>query len=185
MHNFIGHLRTINRHKWLVMKFCFRLGLYRQGLCHDLSKYSWIEFSTGVKFFQGDRSPNGYERERYGFSAAWLHHKGRNRHHWEYWTELTHGKCIPIRMPVRYVVEMFCDRVAATMVYEKKQYRCDSALHYFLKNYDFVLIEQGTKDLLEMMLRHLSTHPMAETFSWIRTTVLTEGYVLLEDQKNQ
>ena len=42
--NFWGHLSTINHHKRLVLRYCFRLGLYRQGLCHDLSKYSPVEF---------------------------------------------------------------------------------------------------------------------------------------------
>ncbi len=40
-------------------------------------------------------------------------------------------------------------------------------------------MEQGTKDLLECMLRHLSTHPQKETFDWIRTTVFKEGYALV------
>ena len=32
------HLKTITRHKWLVMQGCFQVGLYWQGLTHDLSK---------------------------------------------------------------------------------------------------------------------------------------------------
>ena len=59
------------------MKNCFAVGLYRQGLLHDLSKYSWEEFATGVKYYQGNRSPNAAEKEEKGYSAAWLHHKGR------------------------------------------------------------------------------------------------------------
>lgn len=76
--NIWRHFRTITEHKILVMKNCFRVGLYRQGLFHDMSKYSPEEFWTGVKFYQGTRSPNAAEREVYGFSKAWLHHKGRN-----------------------------------------------------------------------------------------------------------
>ena len=83
----IGHFCTITRHKLLVMKHCFRVGLYRQGLLHDLSKYSWTEFKVGCKYYQGDRSPNNAERETTGVSLAWLHHKGRNKHHYEYWIE--------------------------------------------------------------------------------------------------
>ena len=56
--NIWRHFRTITWHKWLVMKNCFRVGLYRQGICHDLSKYSPSEFWTGVKYYQGNRSPN-------------------------------------------------------------------------------------------------------------------------------
>ena len=65
-----------------VMKNCFAVRLYRQGLLHDLSKYSWEEFATGVKYYQGNRSPNAAEKEEKGYSAAWLQkHKGRNKHH--------------------------------------------------------------------------------------------------------
>lgn len=83
MGNAWKHFKTITFHKYLVAKGCFRVGLYRQGLLHDLSKYSPTEFKVGVKYYQGTRSPNNAEREDIGFSTAWLHHKGRNRHHYE------------------------------------------------------------------------------------------------------
>ena len=79
----VKHFRTITRHKLLVMQKCFRVGLYRQGLLHDLSKYSPTEFLVGMKYYQGNRSPNNAEREDTGVSLSWLHHKGRNRHHYE------------------------------------------------------------------------------------------------------
>lgn len=85
------HFRTITYHKYLVMKGCFAVGLYRQGLTHDLSKYSPAEFLVGAKYFQGNRSPNNAEREEKGYSSAWLHHKGRNRHHYEYWIDYSTG----------------------------------------------------------------------------------------------
>ena len=100
----LQHLKTINHHKWLVCQGCFKVGLYKQGLLHDLSKYSPTEFLVGCKFYQGTRSPNNAEREVKGYSAAWLHHKGRNRHHYEYWldysTDLNEG-IIGMKMPVR------------------------------------------------------------------------------------
>ena len=82
-----GHLKTVQRHRRLVRQYCFRLGLYWQGLTHDLSKFSPVEFWAGVKYFQGDRSPNDAQRRDNGYSASWMHHKGRNRHHFEYWTD--------------------------------------------------------------------------------------------------
>ena len=88
MKNFWRHLKTITHHRHLVMRGCFRVGLYRRGLLHDLSKYSPEEFWAGVKYYQGSRSPNTAEREDKGYSAAWMHHKGRNKHHFEYWTDL-------------------------------------------------------------------------------------------------
>ena len=83
----LEHLRTVNRHRHLVRKYCFRLGLYWQGLTHDLSKYSPTEFWRSAKYYQGYRSPNDQERLVNGVSLSWLHHKGRNRHHFEYWTD--------------------------------------------------------------------------------------------------
>ena len=81
------HFKTITHHKLLVMKYCFRIGLYRQGLLHDLSKYSPTEFCVGARYYQGTRSPNNAEREATGASRSWMHHKGRNRHHFEYWVD--------------------------------------------------------------------------------------------------
>ena len=87
IHNFRGHLSTINNHKRMVMEYCFRVGLYKQGLLHDLSKYCPQEFIPGVIYYQGDRSPNNAQREALGYSDAWLHHKGHNKHHYEYWID--------------------------------------------------------------------------------------------------
>ena len=117
--DFWGHLKTVNHHRALVRKYCFRLGLYWQGLTHDLSKYSPVEFWAGAKYFQGDHSPNDAQRKAFGYSASWLHHKGRNRHHFEYWTDYSlNGDGIAgVEMPKKYIAEMFCDRLAASKVY--------------------------------------------------------------------
>lgn len=131
------HFKTITFHKFLVMKGCFAVGLYRQGLLHDLSKYTPSEFLVGAKYYQGNRSPNNAEREEIGYSSAWLHHKGRNRHHYEYWIDYCadegtdkHGMK-PAPMPDRYIVEMFMDRVAASKVYNGKDYTDQDALAYY------------------------------------------------------
>ncbi len=136
---FFGHLHTITKHKWLVCKLCFKAGLYKQGLTHDLSKYSPTEFWPGVKYYQGWRSPNAMQRELFGYSSAWLHHKGRNKHHFEYWMDLVpispedpykaEWGCVP--MPPKYLVEMLCDRMAASMVYQGEKYTQRSALDYY------------------------------------------------------
>jgi len=118
--NALRHFGTITKHKLLVMKACFQVGLYRQGLLHDLSKYGWTEFRVGCRYYQGTRSPNNAEREEKGYSSAWLHHKGRNKHHYEYWIDYgTHGAVLEgMKMPVNYVVEMFLDRIAARYIAE-------------------------------------------------------------------
>ena len=129
MNGFFGHLKTVMKHKRLVCVFCFKCGLYRQGVTHDLSKLSLTEFIPGAKYFSGQRSPNEQERLEKGYSAAWLHHKGRNRHHWEYWNDYKKGVgIIPIKMPVRYTAEMCCDRIAACRVYHGKNYKQQDAL---------------------------------------------------------
>ena len=104
----LGHLKTITEHKLLVMNYCFRVGLIRQGLLHDLSKYSWTEFRIGAKYYSGTRSPNASEREEIGYSTAWLHHKGRNKHHLEYWLDYNWPdfELVGQPMPTKYMVEL-------------------------------------------------------------------------------
>lgn len=168
------HLKTINHHKWLVMKYCFRAGLYKQGLLHDLSKYSWVEFSVGAKYFQGDRSPNNAEREDKGYSLAWLHHKGRNKHHLEYWIDysLTGDKPMAgMEMPARYVVEMFCDRIAASRTYNKEKYSDGDSLRYFEASKDHYMIHENTKKLLYRLLLMLKEEGEDATFRYIRSNI--------------
>ncbi|MEE0928097.1 MAG: DUF5662 family protein, partial [Acutalibacteraceae bacterium] len=74
----IKHFLTVSKHRNKVMVHCMRAGIPMRGLLHDLSKFSPTEFIAGAKYFQGNRSPNEMERELFGYSAAWLHHKGRN-----------------------------------------------------------------------------------------------------------
>ena len=177
--NWLGHLRTINHHKFLVMKYCFRVGLYRQGLFHDLSKYSPSEFLVGARYFQGNRSPNDAERLEKGFSSAWLHHKGRNKHHLEYWIDYSLQTIeenpfplIGMEMPVRYVVEMFCDRIAASKTYRKDLYQDRDHFEYYAKSKSKYLLHPNSRDLLEKLLVMLRDRGEDETFHFIRTQVL-------------
>ena len=171
----LQHLKTINHHKWLVMKYCFSLGLYKQGLLHDLSKYSPTEFLVGAKYYQGTRSPNNAEREAKGYSSAWLHHKGRNKHHLEYWIDYsmeTDGKMTGMEIPVKYVVEMFCDRIAASRNYNKEKYTDHDPLAYFQRSENHYMIHPATKKLLKELLTMLSEKGQEETFEYIREHVL-------------
>ena len=118
--NIWKHFWTITKHRWKVRKHCFKVGLYWQGLMHDVSKYSWTEFCAGIRYFQGTRSPNSREREVNGYSLAWMHHKGRNKHHFEYWMDVgmteQNWKVIGVKMPINYRVEMVMDRIAACKI---------------------------------------------------------------------
>ncbi len=172
----VEHFRTITKHKMLVMKECFQVGLYMQGLLHDLSKYTWTEFRIGCQFYQGTQSPNNAERKARGYSSAWLHHKGRNKHHYEYWIDYgIDGKkrLIGMKMPVKYVVEMFMDRVAASKVYKGEAYQDSDPLKYFEKGgtNDYVMHED-TKRLLARLLAMLAEEGEEKTFCYIRERVL-------------
>lgn len=166
----IRHFITITKHRHLVIRHCFRAGIGWQGLFHDLSKYGPTEFIPGARFYQGSRSPNERERELYGYSQAWMHHKGRNKHHFEYWTDLNpQTKCYePVPMPVRYVKEMFCDRVAASKIYQGEKYVDSHPLQYFLKGNARSRMHADTADLLESWLRMLAERGEKETFKAIR-----------------
>ena len=170
-----NHFKTINKHRNTVMKYCFKVGLIKQGLLHDLSKYQWIEFGTGAKFYQGDRSPNVAEREIKGYSEAWLHHKGRNKHHYEYWIDFgkdsnTGLKGMP--MPDRYIVEMFIDRMAACKTYYGDDYKDSSPLAYYDKNKGHYLMHAHTKELLEELLHMLADKGEEKTLKYIKNEVL-------------
>lgn len=174
-HNFKGHLHTINAHKLMVMKHCFRVGLYKQGLLHDLSKYTPVEFIPGVIYFQGDRSPNNAQREAEGCSTAWLHHKGRNKHHYEYWIDysLNTDKVLAgMKMPVNYVVEMFCDRVAASKIYYGDKYTDSTSLEYYNKGHSHYVIHPESDALLKKLLTMLAAKGEDYTFRYIRHKVL-------------
>jgi hypothetical protein len=168
--NFWGHFSTVTRHRYKVFVHCRKAGLTYRGLMHDLSKYSPTEFIPGVKYFQGTRSPNESEREKYGYSKAWMHHKGRNRHHFEYWTDYSPvtRQLEPVRMPDIFIYEMFCDRVAASKIYNKEKYNDSMPLEYFLRAKSKRLIEQETSDKLEFLLTMLSEKGEDEVFSYIR-----------------
>ena len=149
------HLKTVHKHRKEVRKLCFKCGLYWQGLIHDLSKYSPTELIPSVKYYTGTRSPIDNQIDDIGYSEAWLHHKGRNKHHYEYWQDDTHGH-IRCDIPYRYIVEMFCDRVAACKVYQKDKYTPKSALKYFLENFNKEDVSEQTYDRLYYLLYMLA-----------------------------
>lgn len=120
MNKYYQHLKTILKHKREVRKICFKFGLYRQGIAHDLSKFSVTEFAPSARYFQGDSSPIDAEKREKGYSAAWLHHKSKNKHHQWYWMDWdSKQNPTPCRIPARYVYEMIADWIGAGKVYGK------------------------------------------------------------------
>ncbi len=174
--NIFGHFSTVTRHRHAVFRHCAKVGIPIQGLMHDLSKYSPAEFIEGVKNYQGTCSPNEAERKEKGYSSAWLHHKGRNRHHFEYWTDYNpvERKVMPVKMPLNYVAEMFCDRVAASKIYQGKNYTQAHPIEYFERGKDNRSIHQETSDILEEWLIMLKEKGEKETFRHIKKELKKE-----------
>lgn len=174
MNKALGHFMTITKHRHAVIKNCFHAGIGFQGMRHDLSKYSPTEFIQGAKYYIGTRSPNELERKEKGYSTAWLHHKGRNKHHFEYWTDynMQERRVLPVQMPRKYVAEMFCDRVAASKIYNGDKYNDSFAYEYFMRGKDKRSIHPKTSDEIEMLLKMLSEKGEEETFRYIREEYL-------------
>lgn len=187
------HFCTITKHKNLVMLGCFRIGLYKQGLLHDLSKYGPTEFLVGCKYYRGYMSPNNAERAATGISTAWLHHKGRNKHHLEYWIdyeasdsseEESHKGMSGMKMPIRYVAEMFVDRVSASKNYQRDKYKDNSPLLYYQKGKGVYLIHPDTEALLEYLLTMLAVRGEKETFSFVKNELLKGKVPYEKDELN-
>ena len=173
MGNAWGHFRTITRHRHMVIRHCAKAGIFWQGLGHDLSKYSPTEFLPGAKFYTGKRSPTDWERETYGYSVAWMHHKGRNRHHYEYWTDFSKKtmRNEPVKMPFNWVVEMLCDRVAASKIYRGAEYNERYPLEYFEKGEAPKNMHPETRDFVRKMLTMLAEEGEDAMFGCLRRMV--------------
>lgn len=165
-----SHFMTITKHRHQVIKHCIKAGIPLQGLLHDLSKYSPTEFIPGAKYYLGTRSPNEAERAEKGYSAAWLHHKGRNRHHYEYWMDYNAKtkRMEPVEMPIKYVKEMFCDRLAASKIYQGKNYTEAHPLQYFMNAKPRILIHPSTSALLEKLLIMVKDEGEDKAFEYLR-----------------
>ena len=181
------HFCTITHHRWVVRQGCFRVGLYWQGLTHDLSKYAPTEFRVGAKFYQGNRSPNGEERRVKGYSEAWMHHKGRNRHHFEYWNDMSREtrRYESVPMPRKYLAEMVMDRRAACMIYEGSSYTDGSALAYLERSFDKPLMHPQTLRELRFLLTMLAEKGETETFAYIKNHVLAGKPFPWETEKTE
>lgn len=117
MNKVIAHFKKVCIHKYYVGKYCFMAGIPIRGIMHDLSKFSPVEFFESVKYYQGNRSPIDKCKEVNGYSKAWMHHKGRNKHHYEYWQDNFENGGKPIQMPFKDSVEMVCDFLGAGHAY--------------------------------------------------------------------
>lgn len=156
MNKYFAHLRTVGKHRKLVRKLCFKCGYYKRGLLHDLSKYSPSEFYQ-YHYYQGTRSPIDAEKEMYGYSPAWLHHKSRNKHHWEYWTDTGKYGIFGVPIPQEYMIEMICDWVSASITYSGRNIDFDepydAPLNYYMAHLNSRIFEKMTEQFLRYCLK--------------------------------
>ena len=153
--NVLKHIRLITYHKWLVFKLCLKIGEPLRGFLHDFSKYTPTEFFESVKYYTGTHSPITEARKDKGYSEAWLHHKGRNKHHAEYWYDMSAPEKTPV-MPYKYAAEMLCDKLAAGMAYEGKNWTKEYELEYWNKEKDFISVNPKIKKFITAMLEEVA-----------------------------
>ena len=177
--NIVGHFMVITRHKWVVFKLCCKVGQPWRGLVHDLSKYSPTEFWEGVKYFNGKHSPITDAKKDKGYSQAWLHHKGRNKHHTDYWVDLSAPDKTPI-IPYQYVAEMLCDKLAAGMVYKGKDWTKEYELDYWLNERDKTLVNDQVEALITEFLTQVSKDGIDKVLTKKNVKALYKKYCSFE-----
>jgi hypothetical protein len=148
----------------VVFKLCCKIGIPIRGLLHDLSKYSPTEFCESVKYYNGKKSPIVVCKEKNTYSKAWLHHKGRNKHHSEYWVDFSILPKLPI-IPYKYTAEMICDRLAASIVYNGKDFNNNMPLEYWNKEKEILMMNDKIKNLLTHVLTEVSKNGINKTLT--------------------
>lgn len=151
MNKFFGHLKTVIKHKRWVGHYCFMCGLYWQGITHDLSKFSITEFGESVKYYTGTRSPIDVCKEQTGYSEAWQHHKGRNKHHYEYWTDNYDKGTTNIKMPWKYALEMVCDYLGAGRAYKGKDFSMKYEYDWWQTKREIAFLHKDTKWIIDIL----------------------------------
>lgn len=156
--NALKHLSRVLKHKFWVFYYCCKLGIPWQGVTHDLSKFSWAEFSESVKYYKDGVSPVVVEKQEKGYSSAWQHHKGRNPHHYEYWTDNYDSGTTCIEMPFKYVLELVADYLAAGKTYHGKNFTIKQELEWWNNCKDRLKMHNNTKELVTRLFEHINTY---------------------------
>ena len=173
----IKHFNLITKHKWIVFKLCLKAGIPFRGLMHDLSKYSPTEFIESAKFYVGDHSPITEAKKANGYSKAWLHHKGRNKHHYQYWTDLSLPEKTVI-MPYKYAIEMVCDELASGIVYNGKNWTQNTQLEYYMNKERKNLIHPQIDKFLMATFTEVSKNGINKTLTRKNMKELYEKYCI-------
>lgn len=153
----LKHFNTIMTHKKWVFYFARKLGIGWQGFWHDMSKFSPTEFCESIRYYTGTSSPIDECKKANGYSMAWLHHKGRNAHHYEHWQDNFDRGGEPLRMPDKYVREMICDYLAAGRAYKGKEFHFASEWQWWLnKNKNNIAMHPENWKVVNQVLSDLN-----------------------------
>ena len=163
------HLKTVRTHRKYVRKACFKMGLWWQGLTHDLSKYSLTELKI-CKYYTGKGSPHQVAREELGYSPSWIHHYHTNKHHHMFWIDETEtGEIIPMKMPYRYVIESLADMLGASKAYNKTNWKPQMLLDYWeQKCLGKRIMHKDSVQLLDTLIRQLVSQGENNFFIWYK-----------------
>lgn len=178
MKKYFKYFITICKHKWFVFKECFACGIVWQGIIHDMSKFGKTEFFSSAKYFCEDKSPHYGDAAENGYSLAWLHHKGHNKHHWEFWTDFNEedGSIKVNKIPYKYVVEMVCDWVGAGKVYSKDKWTNSSPIEYYYKVRKGRHFNKKTETLIVHFLRVIENEGLEEFHKQAKSELLKSYY---------
>ena len=180
--NIIGHTKTIIKHRWIVFKLACRAGIPWRGFVHDLSKFSPTEFRESVKYYVGTHSPITEAKKDKGYSDAWLHHKGRNKHHLEYWIDFDSDPVVLV-IPYKYIVEKVCDDLSAGIVYNGKKWTQDVEYNYYMKQRQYVLINPKIDNFLCDIYSQVKDNGINKTITKKNMKFLYKKYCI--DDKNK
>ena len=181
--NALKHIILVTKHKWLVFKFACKLGIPIRGLLHDLSKFSPTEFFESIKYYNGKRSPILVCKEREGYSKAWLHHKGRNKHHYEYWMDQVAPNSTPY-IPYKYVLEMICDKLSANKIYNGKNWTNSSELEHWNIEKNRYPINKNLSNLLTDVFTKVSQVGIDKALNKKEIKTLYEKYKTMDEKDN-
>ena len=162
--NVAKHFKLITHHKWIVFKLCCKIGEPWRGFWHDVSKYSPTEFGESIKYYVGTHSPITEAKKDRGYSEAWLHHKGRNKHHLEYWVDETAPNKTPI-IPYEYAAEMICDKLAAGIVYQGKKWTKEYELEYWKEEKEKIRANEKIKQFITAVMEQVARDGIDETLT--------------------
>ncbi len=177
--NCIKHLKTILKHKFWVFYYCCKAGIPFQGFIHDFSKFSPIEFFESVKYYTGTHSPIDECKKVNGVSYAWLHHKGRNKHHYEYWQDNFDKGGNPIKMPYKYLIEEICDFLGAGRAYNGKSFSYEKEYTWWInKIKNPIAMHPQDKDFINTILFELQKNSIDFNPKWLK-----EIYIKIKNER--